>query len=164
MCALHPAHRWIQSTETTNVLLRIVSPIMAGMMVFYAFYTGTSTAQSILKEEEDRTLPRLFTTPTSQATILTGKFLAVFMTVLVQIIVLIIASKLIFGIRWGDVVLVALVTAGIVFSASSFGIFVNSLLKSTRQGGAIFGRRTDGDRHAGHDQCICRRARLLPPS
>ena len=44
-----------KSAETTNVLLRIVSQIMAGMMVFYAFYTGTSTAQSILKEEEDRT-------------------------------------------------------------------------------------------------------------
>ena len=128
-----------KSAETTNVLLRIVSQIMAGMMVFYAFYTGTSTAQSILKEEEEHTLPRLFTTPTSQATILTGKFLAVFMTVLVQIIVLIVVSKLIFGIRWGDVVLVALVAAGTVFSASSFGIFVNSLLKSTRQGGAIFG-------------------------
>ena len=128
-----------KSAETTNVLLRIVSQIMAGMMVFYAFYTGTSTAQSILREEEERTLPRLFTTPTSQATILTGKFLAVFMTVLVQTTVLIIVSKLIFGIRWGDVVLVALIAAGTIFSASSFGIFVNSLLKTTRQGGAIFG-------------------------
>ncbi len=128
-----------RSTETSNTLLRIIGPIMAGMMVFYAFYTGTSTAQSILKEEEERTLPRLFTTPTSQATILTGKFLAVFMTVLVQIIVLIIASNLIFGIRWGEYTPVALIAAGTVFSASSFGIFVNSFLKSTRQGGAVFG-------------------------
>lgn len=127
------------STETTNLLLRIISPIMAGMMVFYAFYTGTSTAQSILKEEEELTLPRLFTTPTSQAAILTGKFLAVFITVLVQITVLILVSKLIFGIRWGEFMSVALIAAGTIFSASSFGIFVNSFLKSTRQGGAVFG-------------------------
>jgi ABC-2 type transport system permease protein len=127
------------STETSNPLLRIISPIMGGMMVFYAFYTGTSTAQSILKEEEERTLPRLFTTPTSQATILTGKFLAVFVTVLVQIIVLIIAANLIFGIHWGKILPVALIATGTVFSASSFGIFVNSFLKSTRQGGAVFG-------------------------
>jgi ABC-2 type transport system permease protein len=127
------------SAGTSNLLLRIIGPIMAGMMVFYAFYTGTSTAQSILKEEEERTLPRLFTTPTSQATILTGKFLAVFMTVLVQIVVLIIASHLIFGIQWGKTGAVALVVAGTVFSASSFGIFVNSFLKTTRQGGAVFG-------------------------
>jgi ABC-type Na+ efflux pump permease subunit len=128
-----------RAAETSNLLLRIVGPIMAGMMVFYAFYTGTSTAQSILKEEEERTLPRLFTTPTSQATILTGKFLSVFVTVLVQIIVLLIAGNLIFGIRWGEFLPVALIAAGTVFSASSFGIFVNSFLKSTRQGGAVFG-------------------------
>jgi ABC-type multidrug transport system permease subunit len=29
--------------------------------------------------------------------------------------------------------------AGIIFSASSFGIFVNSFLKNTKQGGVIFG-------------------------
>jgi ABC-type Na+ efflux pump permease subunit len=74
---------------------------MGGMMVFYAFFTGTSTAQSILKEEEERTLPRLFTTPTSQAEILNGKFLAVFMTVLVQMVVLLLTSWLTFNINWG---------------------------------------------------------------
>ncbi len=108
-------------------------------MVFYAFFTGASTAQSILKEEEERTLPRLFTTPTSQATILTGKLLSVFMTVSVQVIVLLVAAHLIFGIQWGDLLSVALMAAGIIFSASSFGIFVNSFLKNTKQGGVLFG-------------------------
>jgi ABC-2 type transport system permease protein len=122
-----------------NILLSIVGPIMAGMMIFYAFFTGTSTAQSILKEEEERTLPRLFTTPTSQATILSGKFLSVFMTVSVQVTVLLIAAKLMFGVQWGDLPAVLLAALGIILSASSFGIFVNSFLKTTKQGGAIFG-------------------------
>jgi len=122
-----------------NMLLRIVGPIMGGMMIFYAFFTGSSTAQSILKEEEERTLPRLFTTPTPQAVILTGKFLAVFLTVLVQVVVLLIAAQLIFRVQWGALLPVVLVAAGIVLTASSFGIFVNSMLKSTRQGGAVFG-------------------------
>jgi ABC-2 type transport system permease protein len=125
--------------ESTNLLLRIISPIMGGMMVFYAYFTGASTAQSILKEEEERTLPRLFTTPTSQATILSGKFLAVFLTVSVQVIVLIIAARLIFGIHWGGLPSAALAAAGIVFSASSFGIFINSFLKTSKQGGVLFG-------------------------
>lgn len=127
------------AAESQNLLLNIIGPIMGGMMVFYAFYTGTSTAQSILKEEEERTLPRLFTTPTSQATILTGKLLSVFMTVAAQVIVLLIAAYLIFGIQWGDTLSVALMAAGIIFSASSFGIFVNSFLKDTKQGGVVFG-------------------------
>ncbi len=128
-----------EAAETQNLLLTIIGPIMGGMMVFYAFFTGTSTAQSILKEEEERTLPRLFTTPTSQATILTGKLLSVFMTVSVQVIVLLVAAHLIFGIQWGDFLSVALMAVGIIFSASSFGIFVNSFLKNTKQGGVIFG-------------------------
>ncbi len=125
--------------ESHNILLNIIGPIMGGMMVFYAFYTGASTAQSILREEEERTLPRLFTTPTSQATILTGKLLSVFMTVCVQVVVLIVAAHLIFGIEWGDPVSVTTMAAGIILSASSFGVFVNSFLKDTKQGGVLFG-------------------------
>jgi len=128
-----------ETEQSQNLLLSIISPIMGGMMIFYAFFTGASTAQSILKEEEERTLPRLFTTPTSQATILSGKLLAVFLTVSVQVTVLILAARLIFTIQWGDTLSVALVAVGIVFSASSFGIFVNSFLKNTKQAGVLFG-------------------------
>jgi len=131
--------RQTKEEKTQNVLLGIIGPIMGGMMVFYAFYTGTSTAQSILREEEERTLPRLFTTPTSQATILTGKFLSVFVTVCIQVVVLLFAAHLIFKIQWGALLSVALIAAGIIVSASSFGIFVNSLLKNTKQGGVVFG-------------------------
>jgi ABC-2 type transport system permease protein len=125
--------------KSQNLMLTIIGPIMGGMMIFYAFFTGTSTAQSILREEEERTLPRLFTTPTRQATILTGKLLSVFLTVSVQVVVLLVAARLIFGIQWGEPFQVVIVAAGIIFSASSFGIFVNSFLKTTKQGGVIFG-------------------------
>ena len=128
-----------QQAEEQNMLLRIISPIMGGMMVFYAFFTGASAAQSILREEEERTLPRLFTTPTSQTAILTGKLLSVFSMVGVQVIVLLIAARLIFGIRWGDPQPMVLTAVGIIFIASSFGIFINSLFKTTKQAGVLFG-------------------------
>jgi ABC-type Na+ efflux pump permease subunit len=134
-----PPSEQSKAEESQNILLSIVTPIMGGMMVFYAFYTGASTAQSILKEDEERTLPRLFTTPTSQATILSGKLLSVFMTVSIQVIVLLIVAHLIFGIHWGDPLPVALTAIGIILSASSFGVFVNSFLKTTKQGGVLFG-------------------------
>ena len=128
-----------QQAEEQNMLLKIISPIMGGMMVFYAFFTGASAAQSILREEEERTLPRLFTTPTSQTAILTGKLLSVFSMVGVQVIVLLIAARLIFGIRWGDPQPMVLTAVGIIFIASSFGIFINSLFKTTKQAGVLFG-------------------------
>jgi ABC-2 type transport system permease protein len=122
-----------------SLLSQIVGPIMAGMLIFYAFYTGASTAQSILKEEEERTLPRMFTTPTPRTVILSGKFLAVFLTVLVQVTVLLLAAHLIFRIEWGDLALVGLTAIGTVFCAASFGICLNSFLKNARQGGSLFG-------------------------
>ena len=134
-----PSNEQNKAEESQNILLSIITPIMGGMMIFYAFFTGASTAQSILKEDEERTLPRLFTTPTSQATILSGKLLSVFMTVSIQVIVLLIAAHLIFSIQWGDTLPVALTAVGIILSASSFGVFVNSFLKTTKQGGVLFG-------------------------
>lgn len=134
-----PSGTQSKEDETQNILLSIVGPIMGGMMVFYAFFTGASSAESILREEEERTLPRLFTTPTSQATILSGKLLSVFLTVCVQVVVLLIAAHLLFGIQWGDLLPVTLMAGGIIVSASSFGVFVNSFLKNTKQGGVLFG-------------------------
>jgi ABC-2 type transport system permease protein len=129
----------VNAVEEANPLLKIIGPIMAGMMVFYAFYTGTVTAQSIILEEENHTLPRLFTTPTRPATVLTGKLLSVFLTVIVQVGVLLVAARLIFNLHWGDLPSVALAAVGTVISASAFGIFINSLLKDTKQGGLIYG-------------------------
>lgn len=132
----------IESTtqvESPNRVLAIVGPIMAGMMIFYAFYTGMTSAETILREDEEGTLPRLFTTPTSRTAILAGKFLAVGITVFVQVAVLIILASLIFKIAWGNPLYVTLIALGTVLAASAFGIFANSMIKSTKQGGAIYG-------------------------
>jgi ABC-2 type transport system permease protein len=125
--------------KSGSALLGVITQIMGGMMIFYAFYTGTASAQSILQEDENGTLPRLFTTPTTQSTILGGKFLAVGITVLIQMTTLIVFSRLVFGIQWGALLPVALSIAGTVALSTTMGILINSLLKSTKQGGAVFG-------------------------
>ena len=127
------------SQPANNPMMTIIAPIMGWLIIFYAFFTGASTAQSILREDEEGTLPRLFTTPTRQSTILGGKFLAVGLTTVVQMVVLLVLGRLIFGIAWGALAPLALVTTGTILVAASFGIFINSLLRDTRQGGLVFG-------------------------
>ena len=122
-----------------NPIMGIVGPIMGGMMIFFAFFTGASTAQSILTEEELGTFQRLFTTPTSQVTILSGKFLAVGLTVVAQVSILLVIARLVFGIYWGEFLPVILAAIGIMIAATAFGIFMMSLLKNSRQAGAVFG-------------------------
>ena len=131
--------RALDGKPEQNPLTSIIGPIMAGMMIFYAFFTGVNTANSILKEAEEGTLPRLFTTPTSHTEIFRGKFLSVGLTVLVQVVVLILAARLIFNIRWGSLPMLLLVSLGIICCAAACGIMICSLMKSTKQGGIIFG-------------------------
>lgn len=117
----------------------LMGPVMAGMLIFFVFFTGANTAQSILREQEEGTLARLFTTPTSFVTILGGKFLAVFMTLIVQAVVLIAVSGWLFGIDWGQPGTLVLVLIGLVVAAAGMGIFLVSLTKSTRQAGVMIG-------------------------
>jgi ABC-2 type transport system permease protein len=128
-----------ENQQQASPLSNVIGRIMSGMLIFFAFFTGANTAQSILRESEQGTLARLFTTATKPAAILTGKFLAVLLTVLVQVSVLLAAARLVFGIQWGVLPVVVLAAVGIVACASAFGIFLASITKTTRQAGAVFG-------------------------
>lgn len=113
--------------------------IMVGMTIFFAFFMGANTAESIVREDEDGTLQRLFTTPTPRATILAGKFTSVVMSLVVQVVILLLASGLLFGINWGRPLVVVLVTLGLIVVASGFGVLLMSFVKNTRQTGPVMG-------------------------
>lgn len=117
----------------------VLSLIMGGMMVFYAFFTGASSLQSILTEEEEGTLPRLFTTPTPRPVILAGKALAVVVTLVVQVTVLLWLGHLVFGIDWGGGLPLLLSAAALVVVATATGILLISFINNRRQAGVMFG-------------------------
>jgi ABC-type Na+ efflux pump permease subunit len=126
-------------SDSPSLLQTIIRSIMGGMMIFYAFYTGVSAAQTILQEQENGTLARLFISPTPVRTILNGKFLAGFLMIIVQVITLLLFGWLAFQISWGPLLNLAIFTIGLVATAASFGIFVMSLVKDTKQAGIIYG-------------------------
>lgn len=125
--------------QSSNQGAGMTGEIMAGMMIFFVFFTGASAAESIIREDEEGTLARLFTTPTPRAAILGGKFAAVFVTIVVQVIVLLFASAVIFHIYWGQPLTVALVALGLIVSAAGLGVMLMSFLKTTRQAGPAMG-------------------------
>jgi ABC-2 type transport system permease protein len=127
------------STEAVAPMQQVLTMIMAGQMIFFAFYTGAYSMMSILQEQEEGTLARLFTTPTDRALILAGKFLAVVLTVIGQGLVLMVAGRLAFGVVWGQPASVALALVGQVVAAAGVGVMLISLVKNTRQAGAVLG-------------------------
>ena len=121
----------------TEKEVSVTGSILSGMMIFFMFFGAANVARTILTEDRDGTMPRLFTTPTRHGVIIGGKFVAVFVTVLAQAVVLLIAGRLIFGIQWGRldaVVLLTLVAAGV---AGGLALLVISFAKTPAQAGAI---------------------------
>ena len=118
---------------------KVLELMMAGQMVFFAFFTGAYSMMSILREDEEGTLARLFTTPVERTSILAGKFISVFLSVVVQGIVLIVAARYAFGIHWGKPVAVVLALAGQVIVAAGLGVLLISLVKTTQQAGPVLG-------------------------
>jgi ABC-2 type transport system permease protein len=128
-----------EEAETPSESSNLMATMMAGMSIFYIFFTGASGIQSILTEEEKGTLPRLFTTPNSTATILRGKFLSVALVIIVQITVLLTFGYLVFKIDWGDLLAVILMSGATTLAATAFGVFLISWMKSSRQAGFMIG-------------------------
>ncbi len=139
--------------------MSMIGPIMAGMMILFVFFMAANGAESIIREQEEGTLARLFTTPTSASTILSGKFVGVFVTLVIQVIVLLGASAFLFHISWGKPLSVVMASFGLLVAATGFGVMLMSFIKSTRQAGLILGgvlTITAHDRwtvHQRHSQC-----------
>jgi ABC-type multidrug transport system permease subunit len=122
-----------------NPMTKMLGLMFAGQMVFFAFFTGANSMMSILREDEEGTLARLFTTPTGRTSVLAGKFLAVFLTVILQGLVLMVAAHYAFGINWGAPAGAALALCGQVFAATGLGVLLIAFVKTSKQGGPVLG-------------------------
>ncbi len=118
---------------------KLIGPIMAAMLVLFIFFMGANGAQSIIKEHEEGTLARLFTTPMPQLGVLSAKFLAVFFTLIIQALVLLVVSALLFGISWGKPLPLVLTVFCLVVCATGFGLMLMSFVRETRQTGPVLG-------------------------
>ncbi len=127
------------AASNEDTLTRLIAQMAAGQMVFFAFYTGAYAMMSLLREEEEGTLARLFATPTNRVAIVTGKLLAVVLTVIVQGLVLMLAAHYVFGVAWGDPLTAGLALAGQVVAASGLGVLLIAFVKTTRQAGPVLG-------------------------
>jgi ABC-2 type transport system permease protein len=134
-----PSTAGADQKDQAGTMQQLLSLIMAGMMIFFAFYTGAYSMTSIIREDEEGTLARLFSTPTNRTLILAGKFLAVLLTVFIQALVLITVSRFLFKINWGSPLNIAIMVFGQVIAATGLGVLVISLVKSSRQEGPVLG-------------------------
>jgi len=115
-------------------ILAYMAPAMALMFLMYTVSYG---GRSILVERSQGTLPRLLVSPTSNTQVLGGKVLGIFFTGVAQVGILILASSVFFGVKWGDALGLAVLILAAVFGATGWGMLLTALARSPAQIGSI---------------------------
>jgi ABC-2 type transport system permease protein len=104
-----------------------------GMALMFLMYTVSNGGRSILAEQALGTLPRLLVSPTSSAQVLIGKIFGVYITGVIQMLILIVACSYLFGIQWGDPLGMQVLILAAVFAATGWGMLVTSLARTPGQ-------------------------------
>jgi ABC-2 type transport system permease protein len=111
-------------------ILAYMAPAMA---LLFLMYTVSYGGRSILAERSQGTLPRLLVSPTSTMQVLGGKVLGIFFTGVAQVGILILASSVLFGVKWGDAFAVAILIIAIVFGAAGWGMLITAISRTQAQ-------------------------------
>jgi ABC-2 type transport system permease protein len=115
----------------------ILAYMAPGMALLFLMYTVSYGGRSILTERSQGTLPRLLVSPTTTAEFLGGKVLGIFFTGVAQVGILILASTLFFGVKWGDALGLIVLILAAVFGATGWGMLVTALARSPAQIGSV---------------------------
>jgi ABC-2 type transport system permease protein len=91
----------VATSESSASLLEVGTTLMAGMALFFAFFTAGMPLLGIIEERGNATLARLLVAPIPEAAIVAGKTFAALVLGWVSIVALILASSVLMGTDWG---------------------------------------------------------------
>jgi ABC-2 type transport system permease protein len=124
-------------SDQNNNPLAYFAPSLA---VFFLFLTMFDNISSILNEEKEGTLARLRTANVPLSQILLGKIGGAFVIGLLQFSFLVIASRLLFRLEWGQSIIgLAVMVVATVAAVTSLGTLLASLARDTNQANIIAG-------------------------
>jgi len=121
------------STSGSAIVFNALAFMAPGMALMFLMYTVSHGGRALLYEKNHGTLPRLMVAPLTTSQVLGGKVLGVFLTGVAQMLILVVASALLFRLNWGSPVNVLLVILAAVFGAVGWGSLVTALSKTTAQ-------------------------------
>lgn len=121
------------SSSGSPVKFNILAFMAPGMALIFLMYTVTNGGRALLYERAHGTLPRLMVAPLTLQQMLGGKLIGVYLTGVVQMLILITASALMFKLNWGNPLGVLVVVLAVVFGAVGWGSLVTALAKNSSQ-------------------------------
>lgn len=112
--------------------------MMIGFAVFFSTYTVVFSIGNILNDRQYNTWQRMLISPVSKTSILGGSMISAYIIGSIQLAILIIGGKYIFGIDWGPSILGIITVAGaFIFTMTSLGLLLSGVVKTHSQLTAI---------------------------
>jgi ABC-2 type transport system permease protein len=115
----------------------ILAYMAPGYALLFLMYTAINGGRMLLVEKTQGTLPRLLVTPTTSSQILTGKMVGTYLTGVLQLLILIVGSTLLFQIKWGDPLAVFFLVLAAVAGAVGWGMLITALIKTPGQATSV---------------------------
>lgn len=103
--------------DTTSAELRPIDYMAPSMGIFFLFFAILYGAATVQAERRNHTLARLAVAPVSEWAVLAGKLLALFATGLLIFAVMIVSTSLVYGVKWGNPVAVAVLACTTTLTA-----------------------------------------------
>jgi ABC-2 type transport system permease protein len=107
------------------------------MALMFLMYTATNGGRTFLAERARGTLPRLLVAPNHSWQVLGGKVFGTYLTGVAQMLVLVLASSLLFGLNWGHPLGVLALVLAAVAGAVGWGVLITALAKTPGQVSAV---------------------------
>jgi ABC-2 type transport system permease protein len=103
------------------------------MAIFFLFFTVSFGARSLLVERRQGTLRRLLASAAPPGAVIAGKALAAFVLGVTSVLVMWVATTLVFGADWGDPLAVVALTTSSVLAAIGITALVVTLARTDEQ-------------------------------
>jgi ABC-2 type transport system permease protein len=119
------------------VKLDVLAILAPGMALMFLMYTTSNGGRSLLAERAMGTLPRLLITPTSVIQVVGGKIFGIYLTGVLQMLILVGGCTLLFQLDWGDPLGVVALVLSAVAGAVGWGLIITAVARTPGQVGAI---------------------------
>lgn len=111
---------------------------MIGFSIFFSMYTMVFSIGTILSDKRHKTWERMLISPVSMSSILGGTMVVSYLVGLIQMSVLILGGRYLFGIDWGSSLAgIMMIAAVFVFTITSLGLMMSGIVKTEAQLGAV---------------------------
>jgi len=111
--------------------------LLPGAMYFWVLMIGQGPFQEVLQERQTRVLPRLLACPVTKAQYILSKMLRCWVLCSLALVLLLVASALMFGVRWGNPAWLALVMASWALSMTGLLAVIFACVR-TREQASVF--------------------------